>query len=158
MARTGLYGFRISGDQKGREQIEGLKELQRELNKLGADAKNDMKPAHQEAAKTVAEASRPLAPVLTGRLAESLRASATKTSGRVRAGNVSVPYAGPIHFGWPARAIRANPFIYHALDERRADVVALYDKRMGEIIAKHGLQPGPATPPSGAHITPGTTL
>jgi hypothetical protein len=30
------------------------------------------------------------------------------------AGNAAVPYAGPIHWGWPARRITAQPFIQEA--------------------------------------------
>lgn len=30
------------------------------------------------------------------------------------AGRASVPYAGPIHYGWPAHGIEANPFVTDA--------------------------------------------
>ena len=30
------------------------------------------------------------------------------------AGGASLPYAGPIHWGWPARRIEAQPFIADA--------------------------------------------
>jgi hypothetical protein len=50
-----------------------------------------------------------------------------------------VPYAGPIHFGWPARNIRPNPFIYQVLDSRRDEVLKLYERRIDEIITKYDL-------------------
>lgn len=158
MAITGLYGYRLDKTRQGAQEIEGLKELQKQLRQIGDEAKNDMKPAHKRAAELVVLGAKRFVPVRTGALLESLRPFARQTAGVVRVGNASVPYAGPIHFGWPIRAIKPQPFIYDALDERRADVVRLYAERMDQIIAKHHLQPGPATPPIGARMTPGTTL
>jgi hypothetical protein len=50
-----------------------------------------------------------------------------------------VPYAGPIHFGWPARQIKPNPFIYEVLDDRRQEVYAIYAQRISELIYKYDL-------------------
>lgn len=146
MAGTGLFGYRL-GNGNGPVRVDGLLEVQRQLSKLGKDAKNEMKPAHLASAELVVMNARPMAPVLTGALQNSLRAFARQRSGIVRAGNTSVPYAGPIVFGWPARAIKANPFIYQAADARRGEIVALYEKRMEELIAKHWLSTtGPGFP------------
>jgi hypothetical protein len=57
----------------------------------------------------------------------------------VRAGRTSVPYAGPIHFGWPAHNIEPTPFLYDALDQRRSEVIDLYEQRVGDLIRKNGL-------------------
>lgn len=138
MAGTGRYGFRL-GDQYGAVRVAGLKEVQYSLTKLGKDARNEMKPAHKAAAELVVYKARPMSPVRTGALRDTLRAFARQRAGIVRAGTASVPYAGPIIFGWPLRGIRANPFIYKAADERRDQIVALYEKRMAELIRKNGL-------------------
>ena len=50
-----------------------------------------------------------------------------------------MPYAGPMHFGWRARAIDPNPFLYDALDERRDEVVAAYEKQTADLLKKAGL-------------------
>ena len=42
------------------------------------------------------------------------------------AGRKAVPYAGPIHFGWPARNIEPQPFLYDALDDKADEVAHLY--------------------------------
>lgn len=145
MAGTGLYGFRL-GDQYGRIQVAGLKEVQYSLHKLGKDARNEMKPAHRAAAELVVYKARPMSPVVTGALAQSLRAFARQRAGIVRAGSTAVPYAGPIIFGWPMRGIKANPFIYKAADSRRGEIVALYEKRMAELIRINGLAGQYASP------------
>lgn len=62
----------------------------------------------------VAAAGRARAPKLTGALAGTVRPSGTKTRAVVRAGFARVPYAGPIHWGWPARGIAAQPFLSDA--------------------------------------------
>ena len=142
MASTGTYGYRLAPDQVVKTEILGLREVQRDLNKLGDDTKNEMKDTHKAAAEVVVMGAKRLVPYRTGALAASIRALATKSSGRVRAGSASVPYAGPIHFGWPARAIKPNPFIYDALDDRRDDIRELYDERIDELIRNYGLSAG----------------
>ena len=142
MAGSGTYGFRLAPDQVVKTEILGLREVQRDLNKLGDDTKNEMKDTHKEAAEVVVMGAKRLVPYRTGALAASIRALATKSSGRVRAGSASVPYAGPIHFGWPARRIAPNPFIYDALDDRRDDIREIYEERIDELIRNYGLSAG----------------
>jgi HK97 gp10 family phage protein len=141
MAGTGVYGYRVEGG--GRLEIEGLKEIQRALKGLAEDSREDMKETHRKAGEIVAAAAKPLAPVLTGRLSATIVSSPTKYQGRVRIGRgASVPYAGPIHFGWPARRIAPQPFIYEALDGRREEVKQQYEQRINELIERHKLAPG----------------
>jgi hypothetical protein len=68
-----------------------------------------------------------------------MRAAATMTSGKVRVGNAAVPYAGAIHFGWPARRIKPQPFIYDSLDGRRNAVAELYAERISGLVRKYNL-------------------
>lgn len=143
MGRTGRYGYRIDPKETvGVERIDGLREVQRDLRKLGKDTRTEMKATHQRAAEIVVAGAKRLVPVRTGALANSIRAMATNTSGRVRVGKASVPYAGPIHFGWPAHNIKPNPFIYDALDPRRDEIVGLYEERIDQLIRKYDLESG----------------
>lgn len=143
MAGTGVYGYRLApGQVVGVERIDGLLEVQRDLNRLGDDTKNEMQQTHLQAAEIVVLGAKRLVPYRTGRLAASIRALATKSSGRVRAGSASVPYAGPIHFGWPARRIAPQPFIYDALDPRRDDIKRLYEDRINGLVEKYDLTAG----------------
>lgn len=143
MAGTGVYGFRL-GDQDApiRADVVGLREVQRDLKKLGDDFKTEMKDTHKAAAEVVVLGAKRLVPYRTGALANSIRALASNTSGRVRAGSASVPYAGPIHFGWPARRIAPQPFIYDAMDQRVDEIRGLYDQRINELIERYDLSSG----------------
>lgn len=96
----------------------------------------DLKAIHAEAARIVSDASARGVPVLSGRLRKSLRTKSTRTRGSVLAGSSLIPYAGPIHFGWPARNIEPQPFIYDALDARKDQVVDLYAKRVSGLVNK----------------------
>lgn len=121
-------------------QIEGLRDLTRALDRLGDDAKNDLKKVHAGAAEDVERSARQGVPVRSGTLQRSLRSSGTKTRGVVRAGRARVPYAGPIHFGWRARNISPQPFLYDALDDRRDAVVRRYESEINRLIRKHDLK------------------
>lgn len=121
-----------------RIEIEGLDELRRNIRKLEGGV-DDLKAANSSAAKIVENAAAPLVPRRTGRLRMSLRSSGTQRAGVVRAGKASVPYAGPIHFGWRKRNIRPQPFIYEAADRRRSEVLEAYDKQVGDLIRKYDL-------------------
>lgn len=141
MANTGSYGYRL--ESGGRLEIEGLREITRDLRALSKDSRDDMKDTHRKAGEIVAVAAKPLAPVLTGRLSSTIVSAPTQRQGRVRIGRgASVPYAGPIHFGWPARRIKPQAFIYEALDGRRDEVLQAYARRMDQLITKHDLGPG----------------
>jgi len=103
------------------------------------DDLKDLREIHLAAARIVEEVARENAPVRSGRLRRTIKAGATRTRGTVSAGrNGSVPYAGPIHFGWPARNIESQPFIFDALDARKDQVVRQYEERVGQLVERVG--------------------
>lgn len=95
---------------QGRFELVGGRQLRKQLKAAGVDLEN-LREAHRDAAKIAEDTAAALAPVRTGNLVHSLRSTGTKTAGIVRAGNATIPYAKPIHWGWPARGITRNPFI-----------------------------------------------
>jgi hypothetical protein len=101
------------------------------------DGIQDFTRVGQAAADIVAGEARGLSPLgETGRLRKSIRTRASKTRSSVAAGRQSVIYAGVIHFGWPHHNIEPQPFLYDALDKRKTDVFALYEKRITELVRK----------------------
>jgi len=123
-----------------RPQLElvGYRQLKKELRQLGDEAVASLKQTNKEAADLVADTARPDIPVRSGRLKGTLRTTGTMRGGVVRMGRKAVPYAGPVHFGWPNRPnpakgwrggpIRPNPFLYEAMDKRVGEVMAIYSK------------------------------
>lgn len=87
-------------------EIDGLKQLRKSL-RAAADDFSNLKEANLQAANIAAQASAALAPIgngpKRGALKASIRAAGTKTAGIIRAGKKAVPYAAPIHWGWPNR-------------------------------------------------------
>jgi len=136
MAGTGQYGFRLDSGQ-GKQGIEGLAEVNKALRSMSKETRDSMKETHKRAAEIVIQGAKRFVPVVSGKLAASIRDGSTQRMGRVRVGSASVPYAGPIHFGWPARRIKPQPFIYDALDGRRNEVAAVYAKRIDELTVKY---------------------
>lgn len=139
MADSGLVGYRIDSRREGALQIEGLREVRRDLKKFSESSKKDLKLTHLKAAEIVVADAKRLVPFRSGKLAASIRAAATVSGGRVRVGSASVPYAGPIHFGWPARKIKPQPFVYDALDPRRNEIAQLYAERISQLIDRYDL-------------------
>lgn len=95
--------------------VVGQKRFVQTMRKAGADMQ-ELKEVNRRAAdiakpEAVARASRGK----TGRLAGSIRAGATQKAGIIRAGRKTVPYAGPINYGWPARNIRPRTFVNDAV-------------------------------------------
>lgn len=107
-------------------KVDGLNKLLRALEKLDDAAKQDFKDAGKQAGQIVADQAKIEVPVLTGRLQGSIKAGLTGRGAKVYAGRASVPYAGPIHFGWGRRNIYPNPFLYRAADKRIDEVVDRY--------------------------------
>jgi len=132
-------------------EVQGAKKLIRQINQLDNGLKQELKGVFIESAAIVYRRALPKVPVRSGRLKDTVRKSATTRQGSVKAGNAKVPYAGPIHFGWPNRPnynkewfggpIAPNPFLYAALDERRDDVEFQFYKGLMKVARKAGLDP-----------------
>jgi hypothetical protein len=140
MATSGTFGYRVEG-REGSVKIEGLSKVRRDLKKLAKDVDygDQFLALNKRLADAVTKDSMNHVPVRTGALLGSLRAAASSKSARVKAGYKAVPYAGPIHFGWPARFIKPQPFIYDAIDKRRREVAERYAELITKLIRTNDL-------------------
>lgn len=107
-------------------EVRDLNRTVRRLRAFGPDLANELKDTNLELAEEVADTARDLVPRVSGTLAGSIRAAGQARTGVIRAGRASVPYANPIHWGWPRRNIRPQPFMVDALDDRRDDIEKRY--------------------------------
>lgn len=122
-------------DRSAGIRVEGTRRLRRTLRQAGDDLGN-LKSAHADAAEIAARASEALAPKRTGTLARTIRGSGTKTAGVMRAGRASVPYAGPIHWGWPARNISPQPFLSDGATNSQGRWLPVYEKAIDDAVRK----------------------
>ena len=90
--------------------VVGQKRFVQTMRKAGADMK-ELKGVNRQAADIALPSVQRLAPRRTGRLAASIRAGATQKAGVIRAGRKTVPYAGPVNYGWPKHGIRPRLFV-----------------------------------------------
>lgn len=121
-----------------RYEVVNGKQIRRQLKQAGEDL-SDLKAAHREAARIAAEASADLAPVKSGRLAKTIRASGTNTAGIIRAGNnTRVPYAAPIHWGWYRRGIKPQPFLSDGATSSESRWVPVYEVALDGAIKRIG--------------------
>lgn len=116
-------------------EVEGARQLRRTLRQAGDDLE-DLKDANKQAAEIAATGARRAAPVLSGALSGDIRAAGTKTAGVVRAGRKRLPYAGPIHWGWPARGIAAQPYLTEGAQQTETVWVPLYEEELDKALAK----------------------
>jgi len=89
--------------------VTGLREVLKDLTALGVDVE-DMKDVFSSLAEEGASFGRGATKKKTGRLAGTARGNRAKGKAVVTWGRASVPYAGPINYGWPARNIKAQDF------------------------------------------------
>lgn len=83
-------------------KLEGVSRLVRTLRE--AEGKlDDLKDVNAKIATLAAVAIAAEAPRRSGRLAASVRGNRAARRATVSAGRASVPYAGPVHWGWPRR-------------------------------------------------------
>lgn len=120
---NGMY--RVRG---GRELRRSMKEAEIEMSHL--------KAAHSEAGAYVANEAKTAVPVRTGLLQSSIRASGTQTSAVIRAGRKRIPYAGVIHYGWPAHNIEAQPFISKPAQETEPTWRRIYERAVAHIVER----------------------
>jgi len=119
---------------RARVQVEGARRLRATLRKAGRDL-GDLKEAHAAAGRIVQAAAAAAVPRRSGELAGTLRSSGTATQAVVRAGFARTPYAGPIHWGWPARGITAQPFIAEPAQQTEPRWILGYHRAVDQILA-----------------------
>lgn len=117
-----------------RYEVIGADRLRSTLRRAGDDLQ-DLKEAPAQAAGIVARSAR--APVRTGALASTVRPGGVSGNvATVNAGSASVRYAGPIHWGWPARGIRAQPFLSNAATSSEPVWIKCYEREIEQAIDK----------------------
>jgi len=90
-------------------KVEGLNRAVRDLRSLGLEI-DDLKNAFSRIAQVGAGVMVRYVPARSGRLRGDVRGNRAKSKAVVAVGRASVPYAGPIQWGWPARNIRPAGF------------------------------------------------
>lgn len=90
----------------------------------------DMKAANVEVATTVVNRARSIGPQRTGRLVGSVVPAKTVGRARVRSNLI---YAPVIHYGWPKRHIKAQPFVMEAATQTQPEWMAEYEKALQQI-------------------------
>lgn len=116
--------------------LDDVRALRRSLSEVRRELPEEMTAIHRDIAEPVAEAAKARAPKRTGRLRDSIKPQFTKTTARVRMGGAKVPYAGPVHYGWPARNIEANPFLVAAYEDRKPQILREYADRIEALLDK----------------------
>jgi phage gpG-like protein len=96
-----------------RVEVDGATQLASSLRRVSNDL-DDLDVAEARAGQAIRQRASELAPKLTGRLAQSIRAD---TGGVGVAIGSDVVYAGVQEFGSPAKGIRAQPFLRPAADD-----------------------------------------
>lgn len=128
--------------------VTGATRLKRSMRQAGINV-GELKDANRAAANIVAVAARARAPIgrpsrkggrgrraTGGRLMKSIRAGASQKAGVVKAGSARVPYANPIHWGWPKRHIKPNYFLSEAAIATESIWVRNYERHMNNVIRK----------------------
>ena len=114
-----------------------LEELNKRLRKF-MESTEDLKEVHARAASTVEREAERRVKVRSGQLKSSIRSSGQAKSGVIRAGNKGkAPYAGPIHWGWPKRNIKASLFMTKARDAKMPEVLDILEDGLDKLAKKH---------------------
>lgn len=116
-------------------RVEGLPQVRRALRNIQGNV-DDLKDANAAVAALVAHAAAPRAPRRTGRLASSVRGNRSAGRATVSAGGATLPYAGPIHWGWPSRHIDGQPFIVDTALATEPVWLPMYERNVQDAVDK----------------------
>jgi len=115
--------------------VKGAPQLRRALKQAELDL-SQLREPYRNAAALVATSAKPRTPRRTGALAASVRPGATRTMGVIRAGKAAVPYANPIHWGWPTRGIKAQPWLSQTAQATEPQWLEFFRVEIEAIVSK----------------------
>lgn len=137
-------------------RIDGLRDLQKTLKDLDGESQKELRTTLNLAAEIVVKGAKRRAPVRSGALQKSIKVASSQREARVQEGSARVPYAGWIDFGGstgrghrprtPNSGAIKRPFyadgrlVYPAYYAQQANITALLEKRLAQLITKHGLE------------------
>jgi hypothetical protein len=119
-------------------KVEGLSKITRAFKQLGAEV-DDLKDAFAAIAREGAERAARHVKSKSGRAASTVRGNRATSKAVVTAGRASVPYLGPINYGWPKRGIEAQGFMQKADEEMRPRALELLEQDINQKIREKGL-------------------
>lgn len=119
-------------------KVQGLNGVVRALQQMGLEVE-DLKDAFAKIAQQGAEKAADAAPKKSGRLAADIRGNRAKSKAVVTAGRVSVPYAGPINYGWPSRNIAPAGFMQTADEQMQPIALRLLEDDINTKLREKGL-------------------
>lgn len=125
---AGTVGFKVTG----------LSEVVRDLTRLGLEV-DDLKGAFSKVASEGARVMGGFVPVRSGRLRGSVRGNKAKSKAVVMVGRASVPYAGPIQWGWAARGIAPSGFFQKTDAVMTPRALQMLEAEINKQIAAKGL-------------------
>lgn len=120
-------------------RVDGVPAVVAALAAIGIEV-DDLKDAFAEIARQGAVVAARHAPVLTGRLAGDIRGNRSRSRATITAGRVSVPYAGPINYGWAARGIAPAGFMQKADQELQPYALRRLEDDINAAIRRRGIR------------------
>jgi hypothetical protein len=120
-------------------KVEGLSQVVRDLQAVGVDL-DDLKDAFAGIASEGARTAAGFTPVRSGRLAGSTRGNRAKNKAVITQGRSSVPYAGPINYGWPRRHIVGTLQMQRADERMQPVAIQRLEADINQSIRKRGLK------------------
>lgn len=117
-------------------RVTGLREAIRSLERLGVSVQ-DLKAAFGAIGNKVVSDAQSLAPVKSGKLASSIKASKTKNKSVIRAGSKAINYASFVEFGSVHNT--AQHMIETAIKDNDEWAAEQLDKELQSLIRKYGL-------------------
>jgi hypothetical protein len=120
-------------------RVDGLSSVVRGLLELGLEV-DDLKDAFSEIAKQGAAVAAAYAPRRSGALAGDIRGNRARSKAVITAGRVSVPYAGPINYGWAAHNIEPSGFMQKADEALQPYALQRLEADINASITRKGLR------------------
>ena len=128
-------------------KLEGAAAVRRAIRRMQGDL-SALGEVHAQVAEIVIRYAKTIAPRKSGALAADMRATKTRNRASVNAGRARVPYAGPVHWGWPTRPkydearglwggpIPGNPFITEAAQTTETAWIQYYARELQRLATR----------------------
>lgn len=117
--------------------VEGLREMIRDLQKVGVEVE-DLKEVFGSIAAKAADVASGYVKSKSGALAASVRGNRAKGKAVVTAGRARVQYAGAINYGWPRRNIRGQMFLQKADKVMETTAPEMFEEGISKILQEMG--------------------